>query len=62
MQYYEQMFSLFRSTGKNAIVRWLVLLKVSGNVPGMYTCHIMSESFHYFEVHVKMEFSAGEYC
>jgi hypothetical protein len=56
MQYYEQMLSLLRSTCKNAIFRQLALLTVSGNLPVQYTCSIISQSFHYFELHVKMRF------
>jgi hypothetical protein len=48
IQYYERLLSPFRSTCKNAIFRRLVLLKVSGKLPGKYTYSIISQCFHYF--------------
>jgi hypothetical protein len=48
IQYYEPMFSLFRSTCKNAICRRLVLLNVSRKLSVKYTYNIISQSFDYF--------------
>jgi hypothetical protein len=57
MQYYVPIFSVFSNTCKNSMFRWLLVLKVSGNLPRKYTCSIMSQGLQYSEIHGKLNIS-----